>query len=221
MVMNNYFKNFIEKNSLTNEIWKTVDYIDVKSGKRIVDNELYCSNLGRFISVRKGNPVLLKLFTQNAGYEIVRCNNTYLLVHRIVAHMFLNTDNLGDATEIDHLNGNKTDNRVSNLRFIKHHDNLKRRKARVDIDSDNLYDFICMVDINSDSKDCSKGYTNKTVYCFDREGHLLNIFNSVCQINRLCGLSAQMVSECCNLKRNYYKKLIWSYSKDISDRLIS
>ena len=55
------------------------------------------------------------------GYREIKLNNKTYKYHRIIALMFLpNPDNL---PEIDHINHDKLDNRLENLRWVSSHDN--------------------------------------------------------------------------------------------------
>ena len=53
----------------------------------------------------------------------VPIRNTTTLVHRLVAEAFI--DNPNGYTEIDHLNRNKLDNSVANLRWVTHSENMR------------------------------------------------------------------------------------------------
>ena len=47
----------------------------------------------------------------------------YKFIHRLVAETFL--EYKGDGYEINHINGNKIDNNISNLEWVKRADNIK------------------------------------------------------------------------------------------------
>jgi hypothetical protein len=73
---------------------------------------------------------ILKPVIHPYGYLTVilykECKQKRYLIHRLVGLAFLeNPDNL---TEIDHINLEKTDNKVSNLRWISRENNCRNRK---------------------------------------------------------------------------------------------
>lgn len=55
------------------------------------------------------------LFKDSDGYLQVRSSDKYHLVHRVVAKMFI--PNLLNKPQVNHLNGDKSDNRVENLEW--------------------------------------------------------------------------------------------------------
>ena len=111
-----------------NEIWK-----DIKNYEGLYQ----ISNMGRVKSLERtkkgrGNTIyitkerILKPSLNGSGYPIVGlsngCNHISYIVHRLVAEAFIpNPDNLSD---VNHINEDKTDNRVDNLSWMSHHDNI-------------------------------------------------------------------------------------------------
>ena len=80
----------------------------------------------------------------------VPIRNTTTLVHRLVAEAFI--DNPQGYTEIDHVNRNKSDNSVANLRWVTHSENMsnsskhKRRSSwqniiATDLVTGEVYEF--------------------------------------------------------------------------------
>jgi len=63
-------------------------------------------------------------------HSIVGVDYEYFLVHRIVWEMF--NPPLKDGENIDHKNGDSSDNRISNLRVVSHAENMRNCRQRVD-----------------------------------------------------------------------------------------
>ena len=107
-----------------NIIWKPIDFTDgnyevsntglIRSIDRISYTEHY-STKGRFYKGR-----ILKLSLNNSGYYLVfiayKGVRFVKLVHRLVADAFL--PNPSNKTQVNHINGIKTDNRLDNLEWV-------------------------------------------------------------------------------------------------------
>lgn len=88
---------------------------------RSLDGEIITSN-GKKIHL-KGK--ILKLQLNNSGYLFVglnKHNKKHFYVHFLVAKSFI--PNLENKQFIDHINTNKTDNRVENLRWVTREENM-------------------------------------------------------------------------------------------------
>ena len=68
---------------------------------------------------------ILGTFVRGAGYMGVRVNKRNRYVHRLVAEAFL----AGEG-QVDHLNGDKSDNRLVNLEWVTASENSRRAAAR-------------------------------------------------------------------------------------------
>lgn len=98
------------------EIWKPI-----KGTKGFIE----VSNKGRVRSLLRGNPRLLKPQTDGCGYYRIRVTierekMTYK-VHREVAKAFI--DNPDNLPQVNHIDGNKTNNSVSNLEWVTNREN--------------------------------------------------------------------------------------------------
>jgi hypothetical protein len=67
-------------------------------------------------------------YTRTDGYVSVGINKKIYKAHRVIFMMFHSYMPL----EIDHINGNKNDNRIENLREVNHSQNCLNRKLRSD-----------------------------------------------------------------------------------------
>lgn len=92
------------------EIWKKIDGFDDYSA----------STFGRIRNDKTGT--IRKPQNYTNGYYSVRLNRKNLLIHRIIAQTFI--DNPDRKPVVDHLNGDRKDNRVENLRWVTTAENL-------------------------------------------------------------------------------------------------
>lgn len=148
-------KDYIDKIEIdiSEEIWKDIpgyeDYYQV-------------SNFGRIKSFHGGVSKIKKLCYSPGGYVQVGLTKNKKLscfrIHRLVAISFLTR--IEGKNEVDHINGIKIDNRVTNLRWVNKSENIK---------------FLFERSLNILEKQKSKG---KKVEIFDKNGNTLGIFEN-------------------------------------------
>lgn len=80
---------------------------------------------GEFVKI-KNNLYLLQ--QERHGYLRVLLNGTYYSAHRIIWETFYNQE-LSKNMEIDHIDGNKANNKISNLRLVDRINNMKSAYA--------------------------------------------------------------------------------------------
>ena len=113
---------FFPLDSITNysgEIWKPIEGFD----------KYYISNYGRVKSYKRHYAKLLKVEITTRGYCRVDLNNNgqrfHKLVHRLVAKAFIENNDPSVKTTVDHIDGNKKNNRADNLQWLSLSDNVK------------------------------------------------------------------------------------------------
>lgn len=178
---------------MTKEIWKTAVY----------DGEIYeglykVSNLGRILSLdynHTGKPKLMNPSDDGYGYLKVTLSKNKkdktCKVHRLVAQTFIpNPDNL---PEVNHIDEDKTNNRVENLEWKSHKDNNNHgtRNERI-------------------SKANTNGKKSKRVLQLSLDGELIKVWESTQECGRN-GFCQSSVVDCCLGKQKTHKGFLWEY----------
>lgn len=112
------------KHIYTLEFWKDIEGYE----------GLYqVSNVGQVKSLKRNK--ILKSGKTKKGYLQISLykdgKRKLFLIHRLVAAAFL--PNEEELPQVDHVNGNKTDNRASNLQWISHVENLRKKEIGIAI----------------------------------------------------------------------------------------
>ena len=175
------------------EEWRTAVY----------DGEIYeglykVSNLGRILSLNyrnTGKPDLMTPIDNGTGYLKIQLwkngKPKTCLVHRLVAQTFIPNPN--NLTEVNHIDEDKTNNRVDNIEWKspKENSNHGTRNERI-------------------AKANTNGIRSKRVLQLSLDGELIREWDSASECGRN-GFSQGNVSECCQGKRKTHKGFRFMY----------
>ena len=87
-----------------------------------------CDEAPHFIR-RKGSNRNIAINMNTGGYLHCKLNGKRYLHHRIVALQFIENDDPDNKTEVDHIDRVKTNNNISNLRWVTRSQNIRNRNS--------------------------------------------------------------------------------------------
>ena len=140
----------------------------------------FISNKGQ-IKDKEGNIRVPR--PQSKGYLTTSLNGKSYLVHRLVAEAFI--PNPEDKPQVDHIDGDKTNNRVENLRWATPHENN-----------------------SNPSTSWKNRHGMQKVMRIDKNG-LTKIYDSVKDAADDVGVNQSSISKCLNLKRQTIAGYKW------------
>ena len=180
------------------EIWKDIDGYN---GKYQISNEGNIRSFSKWSNGRilkggktKGNPHPYRFIALvGSGRNDIK----HKYIHRLVAEAFIS--NPLNLPEVNHKNGDTLDNRVENLEWCTHAQNM---------------DFASKSGVLSRGQDLWKGNMNprsKAVLQFTKNGEFVKEWGSVNQIMRETGIPASTIFRCCNPEKYPHEKTAYGY----------
>ena len=101
-----------------------IESIEAQWQELIVDPDYEINENNVYQIRRKGTNKNIKLTTdKGSGYYICTLNRKKWLHHRVIALQFI--PNPDEKPEVDHINRIRNDNRISNLRWVSHYENMQ------------------------------------------------------------------------------------------------
>lgn len=189
-----------------NEIWKPV----------VNNNQYEISNLGNVRSKgksyidklgRKQNrkPKILNVRVATIGYMCVdlKYDNVWKQkhIHRLIAEAFI--PNPENKSTVNHIDGNKLNNSISNLEWNTYSENNKHAV-------DNGLRQSPWTNITG-----NKHPQSKPVIQMDKRGNILNTFVSAREAQEKTGVSYKHISCCCLGKRMSTGGYCWKFKSDL------
>lgn len=196
------------------EVWKDIDGFQ---GCYQVSNLGRVKGLNRYVACGKNGGMRLQkecilLTSENRkGYLRIRISRSrkekYTLpVHRLVAKAFI--DNTNSYPQVNHIDGNKKNNIVSNLEWC-----------------DNSYNQIhAYVHGLNDQSKYEAGRPKRKVAQIDiQTGEIIFVYDSISNASTVTNTSSSLIRKVCKRERNKTKGYIWRYATEdmkIGDKII-
>lgn len=154
-------------------------------------SKLYVSNLGRV----RADDNIVEMKPNKCGY-IVLCRK---FVHRIVYELFVGK--IPEGYEIDHIDTNRSNNRLDNLRCVTRKENNNNPLTKKH---------------NSESRKGKTGEkcpNSKPIHQIDKKtGQVIKTWPCAIEVKKQLGISCGNISECCSGKRKSTGGYIWKYA---------
>lgn len=187
-------QDFLESIKIENEEWRDVVGC---AGRYLV------SSRGRVCSIggKMGNRLMSLYIRRDRNKEysavsiMVNGKRKKVRIHRLVAEAFI--PNPSGHKEIDHINGDGTDNRVENLQWCDRYTNMKNPITRK------------RLRINSHHRPTERGWTDRRIARV-KDGAILAIYDSISEIKEE-GYNDCCVYLTCNGKHKTHAGFEWRY----------
>ena len=185
-------KNLNSHSNNIEEIWKDIPNY---KGYQV-------SNLGRVKSLPKktnnqfsNKEIILKPIRQKTGYYNVNISGKIFGIHRLVALTFI--DNLNNLPQVNHKDGNKSNNCVDNLEWCTASQNIKHA-YKIGL------------------KKATNNHLKKKINQYDLNNNFIKEWESTKEIEKILKISHSAISMCCKKKKHYNTAggYIWRYKDE-------
>lgn len=163
--------------------------INKEEWRNFRDSIYQISNFGRVRNTKTNK--ILKGNKADCGYirvdiQLPKQKRRKFLVHQLVYECFISPE----FNEINHINGDKTDNRVENLENVTHKENAMKATYET-----NAWRF-------------------RKVAQYDKEGNLIRVYTNASEAGRAMGILPSSMRNCIRLREGRHKDFIFKYIED-------
>lgn len=168
------------------------------------------SSLGNIKSINYNHTKkekLLKPQKQSNGYMTTRIGNKTKTIHRIVANAFI-TNSLNKPC-INHIDGNKTNNRADNLEWCTNSENMKHAIRN------GMINYKTTKKKKSDLINIQKAisHNKRKIQQFNKNGDFIKEFNSVIEASKETNSNATHISRCAKGFQKLCGGFVWKYKE--------
>lgn len=167
------------------------------------------SNLGRVKSFWNTKEKILMNLKDNFGYlKVCLCKDgkkKQFKVHKLVAEAYI--PNIENKKEVNHINGNKADNRAENLEWCTRSENMKHAyKNGLQKPTEKQKQAI--------KKYCKENKTKKIIQ-LDNNGDFIKEWNSGIEVEMNLGINRKNISQCLTKRSKTAGGFKWEYKKEV------